>query len=723
MALLTKTQGGLDFVAKAASAVNAVFTVLTQRGALLAQAFIDVFTNPKKAIEEFKAAISGIGTAVVQAAEAGAALEGANQRLRESERALNIERAASRAEIEKQKLLAEDVSKSHAEREAAARRAFSIENGLLNRQIELQQQRIANTKQEADLNGNKADDLDKVAEAQIRLDDLREESFGKQTELNNKVNELTIAGIQSGINAEIAAIDKRLSLLDLESGQRLEKERERIDAELEAKLDGIEKGSEAERQARQDAELELDEIAVKGRDERYKLQLERINATMRLELAAVVEKSNEAKAIEAKAQAEINELNLKTTVETQTQLAKADETAFARRLNGIRQNSVEALKIENERIEVNKANDRLTAQTTIKNQQELNEDLKSIDAKYDAERLANKRAIAEEESRLLDQVLETRLIKSKAGSKSEYDAEVAIVRKRLSDAVKDKSLATEDFQKIQAQAFKDLGDLADKKAADIANSIADIAQSISGTIGQIVEASSQAQLKSLDKQQAAALQSASLSAEQRTAIEANFQAEREKLEKKAAEQSKAFALVEVAINTARAIVAASATGALAPFLIPLAIATGLAQALVIQSQQFAKGGVIDGPSHAQGGVKYQIGNKRVELEGGEGVINKRSMANPLLRSVASHINQLGGGIAYPNTAQLAAAAVHYHLHHSYGAGGVVNGGGGIDAAQLAAMVKQGVAEALQQMPQPIVTVEEYSRVANRVEVRETRHDH
>ena len=33
----------------------------------------------------------------------------------------------------------------------------------------------------------------------------------------------------------------------------------------------------------------------------------------------------------------------------------------------------------------------------------------------------------------------------------------------------------------------------------------------------------------------------------------------------------------------------------------------------------------------------------VELEGGEGVINKRAMSNPFIRATASRLNQVGGG--------------------------------------------------------------------------------
>ena len=55
------------------------------------------------------------------------------------------------------------------------------------------------------------------------------------------------------------------------------------------------------------------------------------------------------------------------------------------------------------------------------------------------------------------------------------------------------------------------------------------------------------------------------------------------------------------------------------------------------SQKFAKGGVLSGPSHAQGGIKTNLG----ELEGGEAVINKKSTA--MFGGALSAINEAGGG--------------------------------------------------------------------------------
>lgn len=72
----------------------------------------------------------------------------------------------------------------------------------------------------------------------------------------------------------------------------------------------------------------------------------------------------------------------------------------------------------------------------------------------------------------------------------------------------------------------------------------------------------------------------------------------------------------------------------------------------IVGDKFAEGGLLAGPSHAQGGIKTPFG----ELEGGEAVINRRSMANPYLRSLASQINQAGGGVKFADGGMLSKPA-------------------------------------------------------------------
>ena len=61
-------------------------------------------------------------------------------------------------------------------------------------------------------------------------------------------------------------------------------------------------------------------------------------------------------------------------------------------------------------------------------------------------------------------------------------------------------------------------------------------------------------------------------------------------------------------------------------------------------EAFANGGMVQGKSHANGGEKFAVGGRVVELEGGEAVINKRSTA--MFRNQLSAMNSAGGGVKF-----------------------------------------------------------------------------
>ena len=77
--------------------------------------------------------------------------------------------------------------------------------------------------------------------------------------------------------------------------------------------------------------------------------------------------------------------------------------------------------------------------------------------------------------------------------------------------------------------------------------------------------------------------------------------------------------------------------------ISAAITASLAAAMVLKVRRFtipqAADGMLVGPSHEQGGIL-------IEAEGGEGIINKRSMSIPWVKQQASYLNELGGGVPF-----------------------------------------------------------------------------
>ena len=67
-------------------------------------------------------------------------------------------------------------------------------------------------------------------------------------------------------------------------------------------------------------------------------------------------------------------------------------------------------------------------------------------------------------------------------------------------------------------------------------------------------------------------------------------------------------------------------------------------------EEFANGGMVHGRSHAQGGEKFAVGGRVVELEGGEAVINKRSTA--MFKDQLSAMNAAGGGVKFADGGML-----------------------------------------------------------------------
>jgi hypothetical protein len=126
------------------------------------------------------------------------------------------------------------------------------------------------------------------------------------------------------------------------------------------------------------------------------------------------------------------------------------------------------------------------------------------------------------------------------------------------------------------------------------------------------------------------------------------------LEKENARREKRIAIAQAVINGALAITKVYAQhGTLATFVVPLIIGATMAQLAVIESQTFAKGGILEeyakggmvnGKSHAQGGERFAVGGRVVELEGGEAVINKRSTA--MFKPQLSAMNAVGGGVRF-----------------------------------------------------------------------------
>ena len=131
-----------------------------------------------------------------------------------------------------------------------------------------------------------------------------------------------------------------------------------------------------------------------------------------------------------------------------------------------------------------------------------------------------------------------------------------------------------------------------------------------------------------------------------------YQTKKKELEKKATLTSLRFSQVQAAANVAEAITKALTAGPIAgQIAAAITAAAGLVQIGIIQSQissaqSYQRGGIIKGmggllvgPSHEYGGIRY--GQRGLELEGGEAVINRNSRLR--YSELLNQININGGG--------------------------------------------------------------------------------
>ena len=200
----------------------------------------------------------------------------------------------------------------------------------------------------------------------------------------------------------------------------------------------------------------------------------------------------------------------------------------------------------------------------------------------------------------------------------------------------------EDLEKLKEADKKFDEEQKERKLANL-----DIMKTASGAIFDIMGQNADRQLdqerKRLEEQKDAGVIS-----------QEEYEVEVEKIQKKAFAQKKKRDSMEVIMNTAMAVAKVFAqTGVFGFAAVAPILAVGAAQLALIQNQEyalggmieeFANGGMVNGKSHAQGGEKFAVGGRVVELEGGEAVINKRSTS--MFSSQLSAMNAAGGGVKF-----------------------------------------------------------------------------
>jgi hypothetical protein len=225
----TNTKRGADQLTQAFTAMGAVVDVLKDRLSQVGEAIKFVFSGEfKKAGEALKGTFSGITEEIKEEVAAMVALKKRTQELRDADMEFMVQKAATRQEIEKARLNAEDETKSAKERLDALKTALSLEEKTTKRELELARERLAIQQEEMALSENSAEDEARLAQLKVELIEKETASVKMRRRVVTEVNAL-----EREIQAEEKARAKeKQDLIDAEN-KRIQEEKAKADKAAE----------------------------------------------------------------------------------------------------------------------------------------------------------------------------------------------------------------------------------------------------------------------------------------------------------------------------------------------------------------------------------------------------------------------------------------------------------------------------------------------------------
>lgn len=568
---------------------------------------------------------------------------------------------------EKLRQLRDDESKSIEERKRANRELGEVLTKQADVELKLAQRALEIADLRIKAEGASTENLDKKAEAELKILEIEERITGQRSEQLTNENSL----IRDGIALQKAAAAERLrqekesqdvkkkALQDLEQSYQEERSLIEQQAELEKAQATISIANAEERAARI-AYIEKEALLAKLRS----IEDETVAYTASADAIGAVDEEKYAKQLAERAKYE-------------AQLAEMDRTAkaeaFTRQvelLNGQEQLDIEA------------------AELSIQNENDLQSRKYQIALDYAQQRLALMR-----EEALLDDVLTEREIQNLQSIENEIKRiQQELANPAAATAAQSLGLSQEDIDKMQ------LG----------LNAISQALQAVQ----QATQAAAQNRIAEIDQQSKAeidAINQSALSEEQKeqkiTEAEKKAAKERYKVELAQFKTAKALQIALAVANTATAVMAqlSNPTPYAGFVLAALAAATGAVQIGIVASQKpppppaFATGGYVRG---AGSGTSDSI---TARLSNGESVNNAKTTA--MFAPILSAMNKAGGG-------------VDWYRGEGYAKGGIVQkfAAGGIVSSSSAIMREnEAVANLNQTILQspPVLVIEEFQNVQGR----------
>jgi hypothetical protein len=208
----TNTKRGADTLSRAFTGLGAVVDVLTDRASRVGETLVNIFNQPFiKTLKDIKGAFTGVTEEVTKEVTAMVDLKRRTQELRDADNEFMVQKAATRREIEKARLIAEDETKSAEERLENLKLALELEAQTTEEELKLAKERMEIKKQEMLLSENSAEDERELATLRARVIETETASFRMRRRVATEVNSL-----EREIHAERVARLKEIQAADQE---------------------------------------------------------------------------------------------------------------------------------------------------------------------------------------------------------------------------------------------------------------------------------------------------------------------------------------------------------------------------------------------------------------------------------------------------------------------------------------------------------------------------
>lgn len=154
--------------------------------------------------------VKAFGQSLVDAGKEGARIANILNAVEKAERELITLRATANKQIQEQRFLATDLTKTAEERIAALEKANALEEEVLNKELKTARMKADALKAQADISESNKETLREIAEAEARVADLETASIGRRREMNMQIQTLR----KEQAAATEAAIQKEKELID-----------------------------------------------------------------------------------------------------------------------------------------------------------------------------------------------------------------------------------------------------------------------------------------------------------------------------------------------------------------------------------------------------------------------------------------------------------------------------------------------------------------------------